>query len=63
MPERLEGVKTLRPPRCEREPHDGVSLDEVDESQDEEPAVHQLGHRLLAYQARAVRATTRPRDW
>jgi hypothetical protein len=38
MAERLEGVKTLRPPHRHYKPSDGAGQDEVDEGQDEEPA-------------------------
>ena len=42
------------------EPDDGVRQEEVDEGEDQNPAVHQPSHRLLVFQAPAVRASTAP---
>jgi hypothetical protein len=39
MAERLEEVKTLRPPLGDDKPHDSVGQDEADEGEDEQPAV------------------------
>ena len=45
-------------PHRHQEPHGGVGESEVDEGEDQNPAVRQPSHRLLGYQAPAVRASS-----
>jgi len=54
MAERLEGVKTRRPPLGDDEPHDGVGQEGARTRS--QPCIPP-NHRLLAYHAPAVRAT------
>jgi hypothetical protein len=56
-PRHLQRSDGLGPPLGDNEPDDGFGQDEVDERQDEDPAVHQPSHHLMAYQSPAVRAT------